>query len=75
VRISYPTGRLRLLWPRIQVPAFAFLAVWIGLQVASGLDASEPGVAWWAHVGGFVAGAALARSMWVRPPTRSRLRI
>jgi membrane associated rhomboid family serine protease len=73
--IAYPTGRLRLLWPRVRVPAILFLAIWIALQVASGLDAAERGVAWWAHVGGFVAGAALARSMWVKQPTRSRLRI
>jgi len=73
--VAYPSGRLRLLWPHVRVPAIVFLAVWIAFQVASGLDASDGGVAWWAHVGGFAAGAALARSMWVRPPTRSRLRI
>jgi membrane associated rhomboid family serine protease len=73
--VAYPTGRLRLLWPHVRIPAFAFLAVWIGLQLASGLDGPDGGVAWWAHVGGFAAGAALARSMFLRPPTRSRLRI
>lgn len=75
--VSYPTGRLRLLWPRVRVPAFAFLALWIVLQVLSGLAPSprSGGTAWWAHVGGFVAGAALARSMWTRRPTRSRVRI
>ncbi len=76
--VSYPTGRLRLLWPRVRVPAIAFLALWIGLQVISGLgtDAQRAGgTAWWAHVGGFIAGVALARSMWLRRPTRSRLRI
>ncbi|MGH0029730.1 MAG: rhomboid family intramembrane serine protease [Myxococcota bacterium] len=76
--VSYPTGRLRLLWPPVRVPAFAFLGLWIGVQVASGLGSSGQGAggtAWWAHVGGFAAGAALARSMWLRPPTRARLRI
>lgn len=73
--VAYPTGRLRLLWPHVRVPAVAFLAVWIGLQLASGLEASDRAVAWWAHVGGFAAGAALARSLWLRRPTRSRLRI
>jgi membrane associated rhomboid family serine protease len=75
--VSYPTGRLRLVWPRVPVPAIAFLAVWIALQVASGLGgpAAGGGTAWWAHVGGFAAGAALARSMWLRRPVRSRLRI
>lgn len=73
--VSYPTARLRLLWPRVPVPALLFLAIWVALQLLSGLDPERGGVAWWAHVGGFAAGMALARSMWVRPPTRSRLRI
>jgi membrane associated rhomboid family serine protease len=73
--VAYPSGRLRLLWPRVRVPAIAFLVLWIGLQLLSGLEDARGGVAWWAHVGGFVAGAVLARSMWVRQPTRSRLRI
>jgi membrane associated rhomboid family serine protease len=75
--VSYPTGRLRLLWPQVRVPAIVFLSVWIVLQVISGLgaDGSAGGTAWWAHVGGFAAGVALARSMWLRPPRRGRLRI
>jgi membrane associated rhomboid family serine protease len=76
--VSYPTGRLRLLWPRVPVPAFLFLLVWIALQLVAGLSARDgggSGTAWWAHVGGFAAGAALARAMWIRRPTRSRLRI
>jgi membrane associated rhomboid family serine protease len=76
--LSYPLGRLRLLWPPVRVPAGLFLLVWIGLQIASGLSAdavASGGVAWWAHVGGFVAGLALVRAMRVRSPIRSRLRI
>ncbi|HEY5657009.1 MAG TPA: rhomboid family intramembrane serine protease [Myxococcota bacterium] len=75
--IAYPTGRLRLLWPRVRVPAFLFLGLWIALQIFYGVRAAKAGaaeIAWWAHVGGFLAGATLARSMWVRKPTRSRLR-
>jgi membrane associated rhomboid family serine protease len=76
--VSYPMGRLRLLWPPVRVPASLFLLGWIAIQVLSGLGAgsAEPvGVAWWAHVGGFVTGMLLVRSMWVRNPIRSRLRI
>jgi len=76
--VSYPTGRLRLLWPRVRVPAVGFLVLWIAIQIVSGVGAwgeEQAPVAWWAHVGGFGAGAALGRSMWVRKPTRSRLRI
>jgi membrane associated rhomboid family serine protease len=76
--VSYPLGRVRLLWPAVRVPAALFLLAWIGLQVISGVDAwgeTGGGVAWWAHIGGFAAGIALARALWVRKPTRSRLRI
>lgn len=76
--IAYPTGRLRLLWPPVRVPAFLFLGVWIAIQLAAGLGTASgagEGVAWWAHVGGFACGAALGRSMRVRDPRRSRLRI
>ena len=76
--ISYPTGRLRLLWPPMRVPAALFLLVWIVIQIASGFagkDEASSGVAWWAHVGGFVTGVALIRSMRVRDPIRSRSRI
>jgi membrane associated rhomboid family serine protease len=75
---SFPTRRLRLLWPRIRVRAALFLGVWIAIQLLAGLDAlDDPDrqVAWWAHVGGFAAGAVLARPMWVRKPTRKRVRI
>lgn len=76
--ISYPTGRLRLLWPPMRVPAALFLLAWIVIQILSGLGAgveASSGIAWWAHVGGFVTGMALVRSMRVRTPIRSRLRI
>lgn len=76
--VSYPGRRLRLLWPGLRVPVALFLLVWIGIQVVSGVDAwgdDAAGIAWWAHVGGFAAGLALGRAMWVRKPTRSRRRI
>ena len=76
--VSYPTGRLRLLWPAARVPAIVFLLAWFGFQVASGLTSwgrEGGGIAWWAHVGGFCAGVALARPMWLRAPRRARLRI
>ena len=47
-----------------KVPAFVFLFVWFLEQVVAGtidrmLTHAPGGVAWWAHVGGFVAGFAL----------------
>lgn len=72
--VSQPRARLRLRWPDLRVPLGVFLALWLALQLASGLVALRDGgggVAWWAHAGGFVAGAALAR--WLSP-ARARLR-
>ena len=45
------------------MPAFVFLALWFFAQLFNGMVASAAsfggGVAWWAHVGGFVAGALM----------------
>jgi membrane associated rhomboid family serine protease len=69
--VLYPGARVQLLvwWlilvRFIWVPAVLFLPVWVLQQFVSGLESlSMPqagGVAWWAHVGGFVSGMALAR--------------
>ena len=46
-----------------ELPAFVFLGVWFFMQFfnATASYAAATGVAWWAHVGGFVAGMALIR--------------
>ncbi|MCB9947477.1 MAG: rhomboid family intramembrane serine protease [Rhodospirillaceae bacterium] len=48
-----------------RVPALLYAGLWFGLQVLQGANTLlHPtfggGVAWWAHIGGFVAGLALA---------------
>ena len=45
----------------IYVPAFILLLIWIGMQFFSAWSGGPAGggVAWWAHIGGFVAGAIL----------------
>ena len=47
----------------VTVPAWVFLALWFFAQLFNGMVASAAsfggGVAWWAHVGGFVAGALM----------------
>lgn len=51
------------------LPAWIFLGLWIGVQFFS---LGEAGVAWWAHIGGFAAGAILALSARLggrRPPS------
>jgi membrane associated rhomboid family serine protease len=49
----------------VELPAVLVLGLWFVLQIVEGLAAwSGPGVAtvaWWAHVGGFVAGLVLVR--------------
>jgi membrane associated rhomboid family serine protease len=62
----------------IEVPAYFFLVLWFALQLVSGLASLSSreaslahGVAWWAHIGGFAAGMALARR-WVRSLPRGR---
>ena len=48
----------------IEVPAFLFLGWWFLLQILSGtvalvLPVTGGGVAWWGHIGGFIAGILL----------------
>jgi len=66
--VLYPHGRVLTLVPIffiplfLRVPSYLFLGVWFLSQVFSGVYASGDGslqVAWWAHVGGFVAGVLL----------------
>jgi membrane associated rhomboid family serine protease len=56
-------------------PAFVFLLIWFGFQLVQGalLDAGGGGVAWWAHAGGFVVGAALGRPLMRRDRDSSLL--
>jgi membrane associated rhomboid family serine protease len=66
----FPRAWLVLLVPVLfiplffEVPALLYVALWFALQVFQGLlDTIAPevgGVAWWAHIGGFLAGVLLA---------------
>jgi membrane associated rhomboid family serine protease len=61
-------------WRAVEVPAMFFLLVWFLMQVLSGAasltatHALAGGVAWWAHIGGFVSGMVLGvlLSTWKR---------
>jgi membrane associated rhomboid family serine protease len=69
--LLYPRARVLTLiplfvfFPVVELSAFFFLGFWFLLQfiqgalAAAGGDAAAGGVAWWAHAGGFVAGAVL----------------
>ncbi len=69
--VLYPRSRILTLIPLIvffdivEVPAILFLGFWFLLQFLSGVgtlgraDATSGGIAFWAHIAGFVSGAGL----------------
>jgi len=68
--VLFPRARIRSLAilgyyvTTVSIPAVVFLPLWFLLQFFSGVaslgaGAGGGGVAWWAHVGGFVTGIAL----------------
>ncbi len=67
--LLYPRVRIQTLFILVIVvrvyalPAWVILGQWIALQVLSGtaLPAGDAGVAFWAHIGGFVAGLILVK--------------
>jgi membrane associated rhomboid family serine protease len=81
--VLYPHARVYAVLPlfiflkTFVLPAPVFLGIWFGLQILNGMLSmgASTGVAWWAHIGGFVAGALLAvvvRVSGIGRPTRSR---
>jgi membrane associated rhomboid family serine protease len=77
--VMFPHSRVLVLIPIIvffdvvEIPAIFFLGFWFLLQMIGGLGRlASPGVsggvAFWAHLGGFIAGVALIR--WFRRPER-----
>ena len=52
----------------ITIPAALVLALWFAIQIIAGLgsDPSAGGIAYWAHAGGFVAGAILTLPVFLR---------
>ncbi len=67
--VRFPTARITLIVPVIiiplifSVPALAFAVIWFGIQLLQGTwnvwGGGGGGIAWWAHVGGFIAGVVL----------------
>jgi len=66
----FPTARVATLIPIfiffqvVELPAFLFLGIWFLMQAVSGvfslgIASDGGGVAFWAHIGGFAAGAIL----------------
>ena len=83
--VLYPRSRvlalvpLIIFWEILEVPAVVFLGIWFVMQffsgvgsIAAGAGADTGGVAFWAHVAGFLAGVAAvfvlrkpARNQWI----------
>ncbi|WP_072247587.1 rhomboid family intramembrane serine protease [Roseibaca calidilacus] len=70
--LFYPRARVDMLlfllvyFRIIPIPAWLVLGGWFGMQVFAGLGPSDDGVAYWAHIGGFVAGVVFALPLWLR---------
>ena len=88
--LLHPRARIVTLVPLViffttfEIPAFWFIFIWFGLQLLNGLVSlqslsQDGGVAWWAHVGGFIGGFAFLKAFlpdvadrWERMPPRGR---
>ena len=80
--VKFPRSRIVTLVPifvfftMIEIPAVVILVYWFIIQLFSGVGsigystASQGGVAWFAHIGGFLAGIVLIKLL----PTRQRHR-
>jgi len=71
--VLFPRARVLTLIPlfifffTVELPALVLLGYWFVIQALSGLGSlairTTGGVAWWAHVGGFLLGMALAKPL------------
>ena len=79
--LSYPFAKIRtiiplfLFWPIIELPAILVLGSWFFIQLLNGTTSLNEtsqimdGVAWWAHIGGFIAGTVFI-GLFSRYPVR-----
>ncbi len=82
--VFFPTSRiltlvpLFIIWFLARIPAIIVIGLWFLVQFLSGLGslnttnpAASGGVAWWAHVGGFLIGMAIAQAVKSATPRAS----
>jgi len=75
--LSYPNAKILTLIPILFIPwfveisAFFFLAAWLLFQLvrASGILGGGVGIAWWAHIGGFLFGMLALKALDHLPKT------
>jgi membrane associated rhomboid family serine protease/Zn-finger nucleic acid-binding protein len=65
---AFPRQRLFqvILWIQLKIPVWAYLIVWVGFHILMGFwgkGTGAEGVAWFAHLGGFLVGIAVAPLM------------
>jgi membrane associated rhomboid family serine protease len=80
--ILYPRGRILTILPIfvfiqfIEIPAVIYLLFWFAAQLYAGLQqvgaGAMGGIAWWAHVGGFMFGMALGPILAINRPRPRR---
>ena len=81
--VLFPRGRITTILPifmfiqLVEIPAVFYLLVWFAVQLYAGITSGAQGplvggVAWWAHVGGFLFGVAAAPIL--APAGRARRR-
>ena len=63
--VLHPQRRVSVIFVRIMVdvPGYVAVGIWFLFQILSGLFDTSGGVAYSAHVGGFVAGMILAKPL------------
>ena len=63
--ILFPFARIKtfiflgFFWTIARIPAIVLLLFWIGLQIWNSASTGTGGTAWFAHIGGFIAGVLL----------------
>ncbi|WP_300462422.1 rhomboid family intramembrane serine protease [Desulfobacula sp.] len=80
--LLFPKSRILTVIPIIiipwfvEIPAFIFLGIWFLIQFLNAAGSSAgSGIAWWAHIGGFVAGLLLVKVNEKLPETGIRKKI
>jgi membrane associated rhomboid family serine protease len=78
--VTFPRARITILVLIVilplffKIPALAYALLWFGFQFLSGFwnfaSGAGTGIAWWAHIGGFVAGLVLI-PLWRLGPDRT----
>lgn len=80
--LLYPKSRILTVIPIIiipwfvEIPAFVFLGIWFLFQFLNAAGSSAgAGIAWWAHIGGFIAGLVLVKLNRKMPDTGAHEKI